>query len=214
MVPALTSARRIVAAAVLTALAVVPAQAQQQQVQGFASAALAGESVALLPLTFAIADSSAAMDSALVAFRGRRALNWADSTIAEAFAGRAPEVKWILPAQLRRVARRNPGMVPEPDQMGQAVMRSPKLKKVPDPLRTSLRQLTAFTGGRYAMVPASLIWTRDSTGGLQAHLALALADTRTGLVAWRTETSGTGATPAEALTAALNLILPVDPTGQ
>lgn len=198
----------------ITALAAAPAQAQQQQVQGFASAALAGESVALLPLTLAVADSTAATDSSLVAFRGRRALSWADSIIADAFEGRAPEVKWVPPAQLRRVARRNPGMVPEPDQMGQAIMRSPKLKKIPDPLRTSLRQLTAFTGGRYAMVPASLVWTRDSTGGLKAQLALALADTRSGLVAWRTETSGTGATPAEALTAALNLILPVDPTGQ
>lgn len=193
----------------------VRARAQaQQQVQGFAAAALAGESVALLPLTLALADSAVATDSMLAAFHGRRALTWADSTIADAFAGRAPEIKWIPPAQLRRVARRNPGMVPEPDQMGQAVMRSPKLKKVPDPLRTSLRQLTAFTGGRYAMVPAALIWTRDDAGGLKAHLSLALADTRTGMVAWRTETSGTGATPAAALTAALNLILPVDPTGQ
>lgn len=198
----------------ITALAAVPARAQQQQVHGFASAALAGESVALLPLTLAVADSTAAADSSLAAFRGRRALNWADSMIADAFEGRAPEVNWVPPAQLRRVARRNPGMVPEPDQMGQAIMRSPKLKKIPDPLRTSLRQLTAFTGGRYAMVPASLVWSRDSTGGLKAQLALALADTRTGLVAWRTETSGIGATPAEALTAALNLILPVDPTGQ
>jgi hypothetical protein len=59
-----------------------------------------------------------------------------------------------------------------------------------------------------------LIWTRDTTGALKAQLSLALADTRMGSVAWRSETSGTGATPAEALTAALNFVLPVDPSGQ
>jgi hypothetical protein len=212
-VPALASARRVVSAAALAALAAAtPLRAQQAQ--GFAAAALAGESVALLPLTLVGADPAIAADTALGAGRGRRALTWADSTIAEAFESRAPEVKWITPPQLRRVARRNPGMVPEPDQMGQAVMRSPKIKRIPDPLRTSLRSLTAFTGGRYAMVPAALVWTRDTTGALKAQLSLALADTRMGIVAWRTEASGTGATPAEALTAALDLVLPVDPSGQ
>ena len=39
---------------------------------------------------------------------GRRCL-WADSLIGEAFAGRAPEVHWVLPPELRKVARRAPG---------------------------------------------------------------------------------------------------------
>ncbi len=224
--PALVAARRGATTHAVTALtigalglaalvSVASAQAQQTQPpQGFSAASLAGESIAILPLTLALAAPALAADTALAAFHGRRALSWADSAISEAFESRAPEVTWVTPPQLRRVARRNPGMVPEPDQMGQAVLRSPKLKKVPDPLRTSLRSLTAFTGGRYAMVPAALFWSRDTTGALKAHLALALADARLGTVLWRTETSGTGATPAEALAAALNLVLPVDPSGQ
>jgi hypothetical protein len=213
IVPALVFPSRVIAAVAFGVLAAaVPARAQQ--VQGFAAAALAGESIALVPLTLAVAEPALATDTAFAALRGRRVLAWADSTIAEAFQDRAPEVKWILPPQLRRLARRNPGMVPDPDHMGQAVMRSPKLKRVPDPLRSSLRALVAFTGSRYAMVPAALVWTRDTTGALKADLSLALADTRSGSVPWRTETSGTGRTPAEALTAALNVVLPVDTSGQ
>ena len=39
----------------------------------------------------------------------RTALLWADSLIGEAFTGLAPEVRWVLPAELRKVARRSPG---------------------------------------------------------------------------------------------------------
>jgi hypothetical protein len=217
-VHALASARRSGLAFAFTAgvagIVTGAAPAAAQRAEGFASASLAGESIALLPLTLTAADPSLASDSALAPVRGRRGLAWADSTIADAFQSRAPEVTWVTPAQLRRVAHRNPGMVPEPDQMGQAVLRAPKLKRIPDPLRSSLRNLCALTGGRFAMVPASLVWTRDTTGAFRAALALALADTRSGFVAWRTETAGTGHTPAEALAAALALVLPVDPTGQ
>ena len=82
-------------------------------------------------------------------YRDRRAaLLWADSLIGDAFTGRAPEVRWVLPAELRKVARRSPGIVGDPDQMGQATLRSPKLREVPDPLRSSLRNLMAVVGGR------------------------------------------------------------------
>ncbi|HET7601329.1 MAG TPA: hypothetical protein VFK09_13615 [Gemmatimonadales bacterium] len=169
--------------------------------------------MALLPLTLAVADPALAADTAFAAYRGRRVLGLADSIIADAFESRAPEVSWVTPPALRRMARRNPGLVPEPDRMGQAVLRSPKMKRVPDPLRSSLRSLVAVTGGRYAMVPASLAWVRDSSG-LRADLALALADARSGAVAWRTLASGHGATAPEALAAALARVLPVDTPGE
>ncbi len=178
------------------------------------AAGLAGESIAILPLTLIGADPSLASDSTFREYRDRRhALPWADSIIGESFQSRAPEVTWVLPPKLRQIARRNPGMVPEPDQMGQAALRGAKMNRVPDPLRTSLRSLTAFTGGRYAMVPAALAFARDAGGGLRADVSLALADTRSGTVPWRALTSGIGATPAEALTAALAAVLPVESSG-
>ena len=128
---------------------------------------------------------------------------------AEGLQARAPEVSWVLPARLRQIARRNPGMITEPDHMGQSILRSPKLKRVPDPLRTSLRNLTSFTGGRYAMVPAALAFARDSSGGLRADLSIALADSRTGQVAWHALTWGIGESPDEALTAAVAAVLPL-----
>ena len=66
------------------------------------------------------------------AYRDRRAtLTWADSVIGEAFVSRSPEVKWVLPPALRKVARRSPGIVGDPDQMGQAMLRAPKLRTCP-----------------------------------------------------------------------------------
>lgn len=172
--------------------------------------ALAGEAIAVLPLTLTVSDPALARDSTLACLRDRRAvLRWADSVIGEGLEARAPEVAWVLPPRLRQIARRNPGMVPEPDQMGQAILRSPKLKRVPDPLRTGLRNLTSFTGGRYAMVPAALAFARDTSGALRADLSIALADTRTGTVAWHALTWGLGASPDEALTAAVAAVLPL-----
>jgi len=174
-----------------------------------ATPALAGQAVAVLPLTLAGTDPALAGDSTLRALGGRRAgLAWADSIIGAALEARAPEVSWTLPARLRQLARRNPGMVPDPDRMGQAVLRSPKLKRVPEPLASALRNLTAVTGGRYAMVPAALGLARDATGGVRADLALALADARSGQVVWRALSSATAASPAEAVSAAVANVLP------
>jgi hypothetical protein len=119
-------------------------------------------------------------------------------------------VKWVLPPALRKVARRAPGIVGDPDQMGQAMLRAPKIKDVPEPLRASLRNLMAVVGGRVAMVPAALSFSPDSTGRVRASLSLVAADTRAGKILWRSQALGTGATPAAALTAALYGILPLE----
>jgi hypothetical protein len=92
--------------------------------------------------------------------------------------------------------------------MGQAILRAPRLTRIPDPLRSSLRSLTAISGGRFAMAPAALGFTRDSAGGIRADLALALADTRRGVVVWRSDTFGSGAAPGDALAAAVAAVLP------
>ncbi len=193
----------------IVAPAAVLAQAGSKPPRGLATEALSGESVALLPLTLVVTDPVLRGDSAVTALGDRRRLLlWADSVVGDAFQGRAPEVNWVLPARLRQMARRNPGMIPDPDEMGQAILRAPRLTRIPDPLRSSLRSLTAISGGRFAMAPAALGFSRDSAGGIRADLALALADTRRGVVVWRSDTFGRGSTPGDALAAAVAAVLP------
>ena len=135
--------------------------------------ALVGQNVALMPITLIAPDPALQSDTVYAPYRDRRtALLWADSLIGDAFTGRAPEVRWVLPAELRKVARRSPGIVGDPDQMGQAALRSPKLREVPDPLRSSLRNLMAVVGGRAVMVPASLGFGRQADGRIRADLSL------------------------------------------
>lgn len=176
--------------------------------------ALTGQQVAVMPLTLVAADSALQSDAVYAPYRDRRAtLTWADSLIGDAFTARAPEVRWVLPPELRKLARRSPGIVGDPDQMGQAMLRSPKLRDIPDPLRSSLRNLMAVAGGRVAMVPAALAFARAPDGQIRADLSLVAADTRSGRVIWRTLAAGTGAAPEPALEAALSSVLPVDLTG-
>jgi hypothetical protein len=207
---------RLAAALALAAHASASAVAQKpdKPPRGLATDGLAGESIALLPLTMAVANADLRQDTMIVALGDRRhLLRWADSVIGQEFQTRAPEVNWVPAPRLRQLARRNPGFMPDPDQMGQAILRAPKLTKIPDPLRGSLRSVIAVTGGRYAMAPAALGFSRDSTGALRVDLALALADARQGTVIWRSMTYATGASPGEALAAAVTAVLPGVGTG-
>ena len=176
--------------------------------------ALVGQQVAVMPITLVAADPALQSDSVYAPYRDRRTtLLWADSLIGEAFVGRAPEVRWVLPPELRKVARRSPGIVNDPDQMGQAMLRSPKLRDIPDPLRSSLRNLMAVVGGRAVMVPASLGFGRQADGQIRADLLLVVADTRSGKVLWRSPAVGSGGDPQTALDAALAAVLPLDTGG-
>ena len=172
---------------------------------------LAGQTIAVLPLTLVAADPNLESDSVYAPYREHRtALLRADSLIAEGVRNRGPEVTWILPAQLRKIARRSAGFVEDPDQMGQAVLRSPNLTKVPDPLRSSLRGLMALTEGRMALVPAALGFTPETGGQVRADLSLVLADSRSGKILWRSLASGRGRSPDQALTAAMAAVLPAN----
>lgn len=169
-----------------------------------ALAPLAGQTIPVLPITLLIADAPA--DEFLPPDRADR-LAWADSLLGAMLLEHGPEVTWVLPPELRRVAARAPNMMPAPDRMGQAVMRAPGLDRIPDPLRSYLRALSAMTNARLVMIPASLHLVPDSAG-IRADLSLLLADTRNGAVVWRSHPSVTGATPRAALMAALAHILP------
>jgi hypothetical protein len=174
------------------------------------SASFSGQTIAVLPITLVVADPALQSDSTYANYRDHRtALLRADSLVGEQLQTRGPEVTWVLPPQLRKVARRAAGFVEDPDQMGQAILRSPKLTKVPDPLRSSLRSLMALVNGRVALVPASLGFGPESDGRVRADLTLVLADSRTGKVIWRSLAYGRGKSPDEALNAAVAAVLPL-----
>lgn len=167
----------------------------------------AGQSIAVTPLTLIVAADTipriAPLNDRTVA------LAWADSIIGQAITSRGPDVKWVLPAELRKVARRSPTVAPDPDKMGQAALREQDLEEVPDPFRNYIRNLVALINGRYALVPAALSFTPRPDGRIRAELALAIADTRSNKVPWQTVAWADGRTPELALAAALATVLPL-----
>ena len=197
------------------ALVACSAHAQEEPkplpaVQTLATGQLAGQNIAVLPITLVVADPALESDTLYQPYRERRAaLLRVDSLVGAGFQTRGPEVNWVLPPQLRKVARRSAGFVDDPDQMGQAVLRSPNLTKVPDPLRSSLRGLVAVVDGRIALVPASLGFGPEPNGQIRADLTLVLADGRSGKILWRSVAYGRGTTPDQALNAAVAAVLPV-----
>lgn len=170
---------------------------------------LSGQTVAILPMTMVVADPALQSDPSYAAYHDRRvALALSDSVITEGIVSRAPEVSWVPPRELRKMARRSAGYLADPDQMGHAVLRAPKLNEIPDPLRSSLRSLMAVAGGRFALAPASIGFGPEPDGQIRADLSLVLADARSGKVLWRSIALGRGKTPNEALNAAVASVLP------
>lgn len=207
-----TSILRLTAA--LAAFGVVAeAHAQRKPTtQPLVTAAVAGQGVAIIPINLVVVDPS--LPAGTVAADRPTLLRWTDSLLTEGAKARAPEVQWIPPGELRRISKRSGGLLPDPDQMGQSVMRGWSIKTVPDPLRSNLRRLLAVAGGsRYAMIPASLIFRADSAGQLAADLSILLADVRTGRVVWRSIAKGRGGTADQVLGKAVATIFPVEGEG-
>jgi hypothetical protein len=196
--------------AALAALLAFPSvHAQKKPVtQPMVVAAIAGQSVALLPASMVVVEPT--VPAGTVIQPRPELLKWVDSLVAESFAMRAPEAHWIVPADLRRIYRRGGGLVPNPDQMGQSLMRTWGIVVVPDPLRSNLRRLVSMTDGRYVFIPASLVFAVDSAGSLAADLAAVLVDTRTGRVVWRSVAKGRDGTAEQVLGKALATIFPTD----
>jgi hypothetical protein len=176
------------------------------------TAGLAGQRVALTPLELLGAEDTLHWDAL---FADRRAtLNKCDSIIATLLGARAPEVTWVGPPELRHIARRGAGIVADPDQMGTAFLRAENLIDVPDPLRYQLRTLLGLVGGRYALIPAGLVFRvppghpPTSPQVATAELSIVMVDTRIGKIGWRTVARGQGEDPWTALTRAVKALTP------
>lgn len=167
--------------------------------------AMIGVQVVVYPLTMVAAEGALEWTDLLEP--RLEALRRADSMIGEALANRTPEVTWVEPDALRRAARQAPGMFTNPDRMATAALRY-NLDKVPDPLRSQMRILTAVAGDRMALVPASLLFFHEPDGPGRAELTLVLVDVRLGEIRWRSVARGNGSTPWAALDDALDALMP------
>jgi hypothetical protein len=172
---------------------------------------LAGQKISVLPLTMLISDPVLGSEAPLI--DRVTALRWADSSLGLALTMRAPDVSWVLPPELRRIAHRAPSLDLDPDKMGQSVMGAPKITTIPDPLRSYARSLVALAGGRLILIPAIYSFNRTPEGSVKAELSIVLADVRSGQVVWRTLIPAVGPTPVAALDAAYRFMLPL-PTDQ
>ena len=182
------------------------------------TAGMAGQPVSVLPLTLLAAAEELHWQAPLA--DRRAALTRADSIIGALLTARSPEVSWVLPDELRRAARRAPGVAPDPDRLGTALLyRAPNVQTVPDPLRSELRTLAALAGpggGRYALVPAGLVFRLPSSqagpppsaGHGTAELTVLIADVRTGVIGFRTVARGEGDDPWSALERAMKSLTP------
>ncbi len=170
---------------------------------------LLGQRVAVFPMTYVVAEEALGWQGA-VGERDER-LRRADALIEEFFGERVPDVSWVFPDALREAARRAPGMLQDPDRMGTAALQGAKVERIPSPLVSQLRNLTAVAGDRLVVVPAALVFSRPpdgSTGGM-AHLTVVVADVRHGLVVWRGSAYGVAPDPWAALRIALDELLPI-----
>jgi hypothetical protein len=170
---------------------------------------LAGQKIAVLPITYVVADPAFTADSAWRPWSDRvPALRRADSLVDAELVARSPDINWVLPPELRKISRRAGGMLANPDEMGQAMLRNEGLKEVPDNLAAPLRKFVALAGGRMVLVPAALGFSREPDGNWRADLALALVDARRASVVWRSLAVGRGSSPDIAAQRAAAAVFP------
>ena len=205
----------VVGAAALAACPQRPQSATPEPTAPLPTAGIAAQQVGITPLTLIIAEDSLHWRPLLG--ERRAALTKGDSVIGTLLKTRAPEVSWLLPDELRRAARRAPGIAPDPDQRGTALLvrGGGREEMLPDPLRNELRTLAALVGaggGRFMLVPAGLVFRRTAgpppRPSATAELTVVMVDVRTGRVGFRTVARGEGDDPWTALTRAVKSLTP------
>jgi hypothetical protein len=211
--PALTR----LAGVALLAVVASPLLAQDKTSQKYqdhvlAAQALAGQTVVVVPITFIGADSALKGDSALMLYWNRVAgLRHFDSLFADYLSAALHETKWYFPPDLRKIYTRSNGYFPDPDYMGQSALRNPGIKKkVPEPLYSNFRALSGVTDARVIIVPASVVFARDSTQLLTATLSAVVIEPRLGEIRFRTIATGHGVSPDAALRAAFATMIPAE----
>lgn len=113
-----------------------------------------------------------------------------DDGIAAVLADRGATKSWVFPPELVRSWERNSTYATDPYALGEEPLRSPALTagaRIPDPLASQLRTISALHDGRYVLLPVELRFEPDSTAGaraVRATLHLVLVDARLSEVRW------------------------------
>lgn len=127
-------------------------------------------------------------------------------------------VAWVMPSELARTARRNPGYATNPADIraGDAVgyISRNKDENIPEPVASQLRALAGFHGARYALIPVEVRFEPGTaTGTGRAVLRIGVLDVRGSRLAFIGDVVGADAsdhTPAAAAVARrfIDLVVP------
>jgi hypothetical protein len=104
-----------------------------------------------------------------------------DADIAYFLRERAPQVKWILPAELERVLRNSPTLRIRPGELDVGALRRSRLERIGEPLFTDLHNLGLLLEARLALVPYAAGYV---SGAGRVEVNVALIDTTDGDVLW------------------------------
>ncbi|NIP57229.1 MAG: hypothetical protein GWM92_13940 [Gemmatimonadetes bacterium] len=131
---------------------------------------LRGHSVMLLPVQSAAGISSGLQPEAEIAF---------------ALQERAPQVRWILPDELRSDLARAPALGVPLENLPVGVFLQAEVQRVGDPLYGHLRRIAGLSGADVALIPVAIRYRRDTPRRPGAvEIAAALVSARTGHVFW------------------------------
>jgi hypothetical protein len=163
-------------------------KAAENSPQGTPLAAMAGRPVLVLPVQRNVIVVDQTLDQA-GAIDGWNFLVALDDSITSALSARGLGNTWTFAPAITAAARRNGGLVADPHVLATGSLR--KLVKAGDdalnePLPTQIRSLVALREGRYAILPAAVRFT-GQTSATRGTLIVYLIDSRTARIAWSGE---------------------------
>lgn len=126
-----------------------------------------------------------------------------DADIAYFLAERAPQVRWILPADVERVLRNSPTLRIRPRALDVAAFRRARVERIGEPLFTDLHNLGLLLNARLALLPYAAGYVPGAGGAPgRVEVDVALIDTEDGTVLWIGAVAGQpGAPDAASVTA-------------
>lgn len=121
-----------------------------------------------------------------------------DDELAYALRSHGEGVGWILPAELRQLLARSPGLDVRLDALPVGVFLRAEVNRIGDPLFGYLRRLAALSDSDIALIPIEVRARPESqSAGAAVEIAAALLSARTGHVFWFGIVDGDTGTPED-----------------
>ena len=96
----------------------------------------------------------------------------------------ATNVKWTLPAAIRRAITRSPSLAVDIDNLAISSFQRAEVKRIGDPLFGDLRKLAAVLDTRVAVIPIAAERIGMSPPTARVQVATAVIDAMSGMVIW------------------------------